>query len=100
MEKDNSELVAQKTGIWAEHLNEEGKKVDAKRSLIKQHKHIKRALWKILLLSVITIGIYPLCVMGRAVKDVNACSTAHEYDKSMKLIGVILYQLSQLELYH
>ncbi|MDD6468296.1 MAG: DUF4234 domain-containing protein [Bacilli bacterium] len=82
-----------KTGSprWEEHATAEGKHLDAKGAEVVQHKSTKVSTVKMILLSMITLGIYALVKMCGIVKELNAVRLAHgETKKSMNPIVVIL----------
>ena len=68
-----------KTGSprWEEHATAEGKHLDAKGAEVVQHKSTKVSTVKMILLSMITLGIYALVKMCVIVKELNAVRLAH-----------------------
>ena len=75
---------------WIERKNSEGKTLDLNNNIVQIHKNTKRGLVKIVLLSMITFGIYGLINVCGIVKDLNKCRQGHgETKKSMNPIGVV-----------
>ena len=75
---------------WIERKNSEGKTLDLNNNIVQIHKHEKRGLVKIVLLSMITFGIYGLINACGIVKDLNKCRQGHgETKKSMNPVAVV-----------
>ncbi len=75
---------------WEEHADAEGKALDAKGAAVVAHKSTKVSTVKMILLGMITLGIYPLVKMCKLVKELNAVRLAHgETKKSMHPVGII-----------
>ena len=75
---------------WIERKNSEGKTLDLNNNIVQIHKHEKRGLVKIVLLSMITFGIYGLVNVCGIVKDLNNCRQGHgETKKSMNPVAVV-----------
>ncbi len=75
---------------WIERKNSEGKTLDLNNNIVEIHKHEKRGLVKIVLLSMITFGIYGLVNACGIVKDLNNCRQGHgETKKSMNPVAVV-----------
>lgn len=82
---------------WIERKNSEGKTLDLNNNIVEIHKHEKRGLVKIVLLSIITFGIYGLIHVCGIVKDLNKCRQGHgETKKSMNPIGVVFLSVITL----
>ncbi|MDD6468279.1 MAG: DUF4234 domain-containing protein [Bacilli bacterium] len=82
---------------WIERKNSEGKTLDLNNNIVEIHKHEKRGLVKIVLLSIITFGIYGLINVCGIVKDLNKCRQGHgETKKSMNPIGVVFLSVITL----
>lgn len=75
---------------WIERKNSEGKTLDLNNNIVQIHKHEKRGLVKIVLLSIVTFGIYGLVNVCGIVKDLNKCRQGHgETKKSMNPVAVV-----------
>ena len=82
---------------WIERKNSEGKTLDLNNNIVEIHKHEKRGFVKIVLLSIITFGIYGLIHVCGIVKDLNKCRQGHgETKKSMNPIGVVFLSVITL----
>ncbi|MDD7381337.1 MAG: DUF4234 domain-containing protein [Bacillales bacterium] len=82
---------------WIERKNSEGETLDLNNNIVEIHKHEKRGLVKIVLLSIITFGIYGLIHVCGIVKDLNKCRQGHgETKKSMNPIGVVFLSVITL----
>ena len=74
---------------WIERKTSEGQTLDLNNNIVQVHKGTKRGLVKIILLSLITFGIYGLVNICGIVKDLNKCRLGHnETKKSMNPVGV------------
>ena len=50
---------------------------------------VKRSLWKMILLGILTLGIYPMVIWSRLVTEVNLAASRHDGERSMPFFGML-----------